>query len=180
MYAAVGLHAVGAFFADNLGVVGVFFVGDEDGSAFAHAVVLGLVEAVATEVAEGTERAALVGGHHSLRGIFDDEQVVAVGDFVDGVHLAGDTRIMHGHDGLGLFGDGAFDQLLVEVHGVGADVHEHALGTAHGERVGGTDERERRHDDLVAGLYVAEQRRHLARVGATGGEERPCNARLGF
>ena len=102
------------------------------------------------------------------------------GDGVDGIHLAGYPRVVYRHYRLRLFGDGPLDQLLVEVHRVGADVDEHALGPAHGERVGRGDERERGHYHLVAGFDSAEQRRHLERVRAAGGEQRPGAARLGL
>ena len=152
------LHAVRPFLADDFGMVGVFLVFDEDCTAFAHAVVLGLVIAVAAKVTERPERATLVGGHHSLRSIFDDEQVVLFGDVVNRVHFAGDARIVHRHDGLCLFGNGAFDEFFVQVHRVGTDIYEYAFCSAHRKCIGGTHERERRHDDFVAGLYAAKQR----------------------
>ena len=72
-FTAVELHAVCAFFADDFSVVGILLVGDENGSAFAHAVVLCFVETVATEISERPKRTTFVGGHHALRGVFDDE-----------------------------------------------------------------------------------------------------------
>ena len=72
-FTAVELHAVCAFFADDFGVIGILLVGDENGSAFTHTVVLCLVETVATKIAECAERTSFVGGHHTLRGIFYDE-----------------------------------------------------------------------------------------------------------
>ena len=50
--AAVELHAVRALLADYFRVVGELLVFDEDGPAFAHAVVLCLVVAVAAEIPE--------------------------------------------------------------------------------------------------------------------------------
>ena len=174
------LHAVRALLADDLGMVGVLLVGDEDGAALPHAVVLGLVEAVAAEVPECAEAAPFVGGHHALRRILDDKQVVLSGDFVDGVHLAGHARIVHRHDGLRLFGDGRLDELLVDVHRVGADVHEHALRAAQRERIGRGNERERRHNDLVTRPDTAKQRGHLERMRAARGQQGARAARLAF
>src|SRR5437667_433580 len=55
-------------------------------------------------------------------------------------------------------------------------VHEHRPRAPQHERVRGGNERERRQDDLVAGTRVDEQRRHLERVRAGGGQERLLRA----
>ena len=97
-----------------------------------------------------------------------------LGNRVDGIHFAADACIMHGNDGACLFGNGVFNQLFVDVHCVGADVHEHALGSAHGKCVCGGDECERGHNDFVAGLDIAKQCRHFECVCATRGEQSAC------
>ena len=59
-----------------------------------------------------------VARHHRLRGILDDEQVVAAGDVHDRVHLANDARVMHRHDRARTRGDRRLDQTLVDVERV--------------------------------------------------------------
>ena len=92
-------------------------------------------------------------------------------DGVDCVHFAANACIMHRDDCFRLFRDGVFNQFLVDVHRVRTDVHKHAFCTAHGKSIGCRDERERRHDDFVTGLDVAQKCGHLKSVGATCGEQ---------
>ena len=79
------------------------------------------------------------------------------------VHLARHAGVVHDDDRLGARRDRRFDLPLVEVERVGADVDEHRPRAAQHERVRRRDERERRHDDFVAGLEIEQQRRHLER-----------------
>ena len=166
------LTAVCTLLADNLGAVAELFIVYQQCAALAHAVVLGLVVAVAAEVPECPERLALVGGHHALRGIFHHEQIMALCNLVDLVHLAGHARVVHRHNRLRLLGNSRLDQVLVQVHRVGANVHEHALGPLRNECVGSTHERERGHNHLVARPDVAKAGRHLERMRAARGKER--------
>ena len=71
-------------------------------------------------------------------------------------------------------GDRRLDLPLVEIERIGPDVHEHRPRAAQHEGIGRRDERERRHDDFVAGLEIDEQRRHLER-----GRARMCQEHLG-
>ena len=50
-------------------------------------------------------------------------------DFHDGVHLATDPRVMHGHDHLGIRRDCSFDLGLVDVEGVFSNIYEYGNGT---------------------------------------------------
>ena len=70
------------------------------------------------------------------------------------------------------------DQPLVEVERVGPDVHEHRHRAAQHEGVGGGNEGEGRHDHLVPGLEVAQDRRHLQRGGAGMREQRAFRAEV--
>ena len=179
-FATVELAAVRAFFTDDFGTVAILLVVDEQRSALAHAIVLGFVIAVATKVTERSERLALVGRHHALRGVFHHEQIVALCNLVDLVHLASHARIVHRHNRLRLLGDGGFNQVLVQVHGVGTDIHEHALGPLRHECIGRTHERERWHNHLVARLDVAKAGRHFKRMGAAGSHQRFHSAGMLF
>ena len=174
------LAAVGAFFADDFCRVRKFRVFNQQSAAFAHAVVLCLVVAVAAEVSECAEGLPLVGGHHALGGVFHHQQIVLSGDFVNLVHFAGHSRVVDGDDGLCLFGNGLFHQIFVHVHGVGADIHEHAFCTSGDEGVGGGNEGEGGHDDFIAGLNGAQVGCHFQGMGAAGGEKGLCGVCMLF
>ena len=114
----------------------------------------------------------LVVGEQALGGVLDDEQVVAARDLHDRVHVAADAGVVDGHDRLRPRGDRRLDPRLVDVQRVGPDVDEDRRRAAQRERVRRRDERERRHDHLVAGSHAAEDRRHLEGRRAGVGEER--------
>ena len=103
--------------------------------------------------------------------------MMAAGDVHDGVHLAGHTGVMNHADAGGLIGDGSFNFGLVDVHGVGTDVHIHHLRPPLHKSVGGGDKGEGGQDDLIPRLNVAQQRRHLQRTSARGGQQRFGRAR---
>ena len=74
-------------------------------------------------------------------------------------------------DAGGLVSDGSFNFGLVDVHGVGTDVYIHHLRPPLHKGVCGRDEGEGGQDDLIPRLNVAQQRRHLQRTGARGGQQ---------
>ena len=76
---------------------------------------------------------------------------------------AGQAELVDRHDRLGARGDGALGRLRVEVERARVDVGEDRRRAALPDRVGGRDERHRRHDHLVAG---ADARRRAARAAA--------------
>jgi len=88
------------------------------------------------------------------------------------LHIATHSGIMHRHDDPGARRDGGFDEVFVNIHGVGADVNKDRQGAAQHKGVDGGDEGEAGHDELVAGLQVAEQGRHFQGGGAGMGEQR--------
>ena len=170
------LRTVRAFLADDLRARDILRMVDDERAALAHAVVLRLVERIAAEVADRAERPPLVRRHDALRGILDDEQMVAARDVHDRVHLAGHASVMHGHDDARALRDGRLDEALVDVHRVGAHVNEDESRPAQRERVRRRRERERRQDDLVARMDVSEDGRHLERVRPRRREQDPLRA----
>ncbi|MNP49829.1 hypothetical protein D3C76_1440420 [compost metagenome] len=99
---------------------------------------------------DSAQRAAFVGGHHPLRGIFHHIQVVLFRQRHDGVHLARHAGIVYRHDGAGLVGDRRFNQRLVDVHGVRTDIHEDDFRSTQHEGVSGRDKGVARHDHFIA------------------------------
>ena len=129
------------------------------------------MERVAAKVANGAQRFSLVAAHDTLGRILDHHQVVAAGDVHDGVHLAGDTGVVHGHNDLGLVGDGGFDLGFINVHRVGTHIHKHQLSPGQHGSGGGAGEGEAGQDDLVTGVNIAQQHGHIQSGGAAGGQQ---------
>ena len=163
--------AVRALLADNLGALDVFRLVNDDGAALPHRVVLGLVEAVAPEVSDGSEGTALVRAHDALCGILDHDEVVTACDVDDGVHLAGHAGVVHRNNHAGAVGDGRLNLRLVDIHRVRADVDKDELSADRHESRRSAREGEAGKDHLVAGLKAAEVRCHLERIGSGGCEQ---------
>ena len=159
--AAEELGAVGAFLAEDLGLLVELRVVDDYRSSFAHRVVLGLVEGVAAEVADGAEGPAFICAHHALRSVLDDHEPVTARDVHDGVHLAGYAGVVHAADDLGPVGYGRLNPLLVDVHGVRSDVGENKARAAEDRRVRGAGEGVAREDYLISGPQLAELESHV-------------------
>lgn len=104
--------------------------------------------------------------------ILDDENTVAPGNGGDRVHVGADARIVHDVDGARAVRYGRFDARLVDVQRVGPDVDKNRRAAAHDHGIGGRNERERRHDDLVARTDVAQHRRQFERRSARGCQQR--------
>ena len=73
---------------------------DQQRAALAAGEVLRLVETLRRHAAEGAEILPLIFPEEAVRIVLNDRDAVAVGDRHDGVHLAADARVMHGHDRL--------------------------------------------------------------------------------
>ena len=160
----------------DLGPLRPAHVVDQQGAAFPGGHVLCFMKAHGAERAEAPQRTPAVAGEESLRRILDHQQPVTAGNVEDRIHLAADAGVMHRHDRPGARRDRRFDQRFVEVGGIGADVDKYRGGAAEDERIGRRDERERRHDDFVAGADLGEQGRHLERRRAGMGEQHLLDA----
>ncbi len=155
------LGTVGPFLADDLGALRTSRCTDQQRAALPRNDVLRLVEGQCAHVTDRTERPALVARHHGLCGVLDHQQIVPARNVHDRVHLAADTRIVHGHDRTRALGDRRFDQALVDVQRVWPDIDEYRDRTAQHEGVGGRHKSVRGHDDLVAWFQIRQDRRHL-------------------
>ena len=163
--------AVGAFLPDDLGPLDVLGVVDQQGPSLAAGEVLGLVETLGGHTAEGAQVLALVAAEEAVGVVFHHCHPVAVGDLQDRVHFAADPGVVHRQDGPGAGAEQGLQAGLVEVEAVGADIAEDRAGPAQHEGVDRGDEGKGRHDDLVAGLDVQEQGRHLQGMGAGGSQQ---------
>jgi hypothetical protein len=106
-----------------------------------------------------------------MRGVLHHRKTVALGNFPDTVHLAGDACVVHDENRLGSRRYRSLDERLIEVEGVAAHVDEDWNGTPLHDRIGGRGKRERGHDDLVPRLQLAEDCSHFERGCARGNEQ---------
>ena len=89
-----------------------------------------------------------------LRAVLDDADAALFERRDDLLHFHHLAEQMHGHEGLRLRPDLFEDFFRRDVVAVRIDVGEHGRGAGAGDRADGGEERERRGDDLVAGLQV--------------------------
>lgn len=166
------LAAVGAFFADHFRPLHQSPVVNQRRATFsARRVVFGFVEAKAADMADSAQRASLVGGHHALRGIFHHEQIMFFGDGHDGVHFTGHARVVNRHDRARFVGDRRFNQRLINVHGVRADIHKDDFRSAQDKGVRRGNEGIARHNHFIAGLDIQQQCRHFQRCRTGRGQQ---------
>ena len=166
--AAEELAAVCPFLADDLSSLLVSVIVEQQRSAFTHGVILGLMETVAAEVADRSERRALVKGIDTLGGILHHLQVMLPCNVKDPVHVTGHACVMNRADHTGLLRHCLFDPVRIDIHGLRIDINEYDLRPAQHKGVGRRDEGIRRHDDFIARLKIAQPARHLESRGAGG------------
>ena len=129
------------------------------------------MKAEAAEIADGSQRPALIFRQDPLGRVLHHEQAVPFRDIHDLVHLTAHAGIMNRNDPLRFLRNGVLDQLLIDVHGVRTDVHKYGRRPPQHESVRGGHKIEGGHDHLVPRSYAREQRRQLRGVGAGGGEQ---------
>ena len=139
--------------------VDVALVVDDERAALAADEVLRLVEAQRREATEAAERLAAVRAEQPVRVVLDEVDV-AVGDRrLDAVDVAADAGVVDRHDGAdGVVRSSVARGARVEAERLALDVAEERAGALAREGERGRDERERRHDDGVAGPEVEQQR----------------------
>ena len=75
-----------------------------------------------------------------MGGIINHLQTVFVGDFLNALRVTGLAIHMHRHDGLGLWGDGSFYLVRVNVTRSRVNIHEHRLAAVPPQGMGGGHE----------------------------------------
>ncbi len=127
-------------------------------------------------MADAAQRLAFVSSVYRLGGVFDDEEAMALRQRDDGVHLAGYACIMHQHDRPAAICDQRFELLLIDIGLVRPAICKNDFCAAQHKGIGRGRKSKRRHDDFIAGLYVEQQRCHLQRIGAAGGQQAAAKA----
>ena len=121
-----GLHVSEACQRETT-VENLFVVRDEQ-AAFAGGHAFVLVEGECGAVAERSGLLAFVEGVVGLRGIFDDLEIVLLGDFADGIHVAAETMEMDAENGFCSRCDSGFDFGGVDQEGFRIDIDEDRNG----------------------------------------------------
>ena len=93
------------------------------------------METVASEVSYGAQCFPFIPGVYTLRCIFHNKKIMLFLYGEDLVHGTSYARIMHWDDSFRLFCDGIFDQCLVNIHGIRADIHKNDLCSPENESV---------------------------------------------
>ena len=75
---------------------------------------LGLAEAEAADIADGTDRAAVILAADGLRAVLNDVEVVLAGNLHDAAHIAYNAVEMHDNDALGALSDLALNVIWVD------------------------------------------------------------------
>ena len=141
---------------------------DGDHAALAGGDHLARVEREAGQRAERADRAALVGAPMAQAASSTSASPWRSASGDEGVHVGRQAELVHRHDRLRALGDRALGRGGVEVVGQRVDVGEDRRRAALPDRVGRGDERQRRHDDLVAGADAGDVEREVQRGGAVG------------
>jgi len=100
----------------------VVVVGDDD-AALARRHQLALLEAERPDVAQRADLAAFPFAAVGVRAVFDQEQIVPLGDGRQPVQVGGMAAHVHGDDRPRALGDGRFDQVRIDAVGIRRDIH---------------------------------------------------------
>ena len=111
---------------------------------------------------------AVVEGEVRLAGVFDQREVVRLGQRHEAVEIRRVAIEMHRHDRLRARRDGALNGVWVEVIRDGVNVYEDRAGACQQHDVRGGGEAERRGDDLIARADAMRQQRDVQRRRACG------------
>ena len=105
-----------------------------------------------------------------MGGIFDEGQVVPVGNSGDGVEVGGETGNVYRDDGFGARGDGRFDEGRVNIERVRLNIHKNRAGIKIADHLGGGGKGVWRGDHLIAGLQAGgvQGQVHRRRAGVDG------------
>ena len=153
--------SIGAFLADDLGAFNHRWVVNQQRAALAAGEIFGLVEALRRQFAKCPQITSFVPREQGMGVILNYSNAMFLGQRHDRVHLAGDAGIMHQDNRPRPFGDQIGQLVFIQVERIWANVSEHRPRPAQREGVDSGDKGKRRDDDLIAGLDVEQQRRHL-------------------
>ena len=141
----------------------------DDHAALADREILVREEAVRTGPSERADVASVQPRSERVRGILEQQEPVLLRERGERLGLAGMTAVGHAHDRLRARRDaGAHRGGIQPRLGQADDVGEHRGGARVRDRIRGGDERQRGHDDLVAGAEPCGHRHQVQGRRAVG------------
>src|SRR6185503_11201047 len=105
-------------------------------------------------------------GAMSVRGVFEQAQVVLLRERLKGIHLCGTATEVNDDDGAGAAGDGGFGCLRGEIEALRIDVHKYRRGLTEEDGACRGHKRVWRYDDFVAGANAECAQGHFDRDGS--------------
>ena len=125
---------------------------------------LGSVEAKTGHIAQRAGRPAMVGRQHRrLRRILDKQKLMRSRDFPERIHFGANPGVVHDKNRFGAQRNCGFDELLIEIECIAANVDEDRRGTAKLNRHSPSTQGKGRHNDLVARPEVGKNGRYFKR-----------------
>ena len=151
----------------------VIVVGDDGAAVAVASEIFGGEKGCASEVSHGTcFSGGTVGegivGADGLCVVFDDEEVVLLGQGEDGFHIGALSEQVHGYDGFGSRGDMGFDEFCGDVEGMWIHVGHDGDEAQESDDFRGCDVGECGYDDFVAGFEAECHHGDLEGVGTVG------------
>ena len=129
---------------------------------------LARIKAKATDGAECACLLPLVVGAECLGSIFNDRQIVPLGNAPEGFHVRALAEQVHNHDGTRTLGDLFLNLKGVKVASRLIDIGKDRPAAQPADCARGGEERERRHDHFIAGAHVQSLQRQEQCVRARG------------
>src|SRR5688572_13744892 len=147
-------------------LLGELVIVGDDHPAFTGRDVLVRVKAESGDVAERSARPVSISLSDHFGGVFDDAKVVFRGECQDRIHINWKSIDVDCHDRFRAFGDAGLDGRYVHVPGARVAVYQDRNRAEPGYRRSARDDREGRHDDLVAGPEAQSGARGVERGGS--------------
>lgn len=135
--------------------VNLIVVGEDHSTIAGGTKIFGDVETDSGSDAEVSGVGSVVVAVDVLGGIFENEEVVLVGDGFDSGDVSELSEEVNGKNCLGFWGDGGFDFGGIDAHCFPVDVNEYGDGTELNDGFGGGNECECGGDDFITGADVA-------------------------
>jgi len=160
--------AFAALVSEGAAGLGEAFIVGDDHAAFAGGDLFIGVEAEDASAAEGADHAFAGASAEAFAGIFDEDDLVFLGELFEFGDAAGVAEDFDADDGLGFGGEGGGEFIEVDVEGFRVDIDEDGFSSDVEDAVGGGDEGEGGGDDFVVGADAGGDHSAVEACGAGG------------
>ena len=148
---------------------------DHSAAIAVRAHIFGRVEAERAQMTDGPDLLPAVFGAVRLGAIFDQQQVMLVGEGLQGIHISRAAIQMHNQDGAAAFADGVTSARRIQREASPVDIGEHGNGARAFDGGDAGHGRMRNGDNFVARPDAAGAQGQLEGVGAVGDADcMPC------